>query len=85
MCSPFVQRRKLEQEPFFKSRPTKYLLIATLLTVIVTVVLPFTPLGGIFGFSRLPISFLLVIAIIVMFYIISAEIVKTFFYKWVKY
>jgi P-type Mg2+ transporter len=73
------------RKPFFKSRPAKYLLMATLLTVIVTVVLPFTPLGGIFEFSRLPISFLLVIAIIVMLYIISAEIVKTVFYKKVKF
>ena len=54
------------RKPFFKSRPSKYLLMATLLTVIVTVVLPFTPLGEIFGFSRLPISFLLLIGIIVM-------------------
>ena len=73
------------RKPFFKSRPSKYLLMATLLTVIVTVVLPFTPLGGIFGFSRLPISFLLLIAIIVMLYIISAEMVKTVFYKKVKF
>ena len=73
------------RKPFFKSRPAKYLLMATLLTVIVTVVLPFTPLGEIFEFSRLPISFLLLIAIIVMFYIISAEIVKTVFYKKVKF
>jgi Mg2+-importing ATPase len=73
------------RKPFFKSRPAKYLLMATLLTVIVTVVLPFTPLGEIFGFSRLPMSFLVVIAIIVMFYIISAEMVKTVFYKKVKF
>jgi Mg2+-importing ATPase len=69
------------RKPFFKSRPAKYLLMATLLTVVVTVVLPFTPLGGIFGFSPLPISFLLLIAIIVVLYIVSAEMVKAVFYK----
>ena len=72
------------RKPFFKSRPAKYLLMATLLTVIVTVVLPFTPLGGIFGFSRLPISFLLLIGIIIIAYIITAEMAKTVFYKKVK-
>ena len=72
------------RKPFFKSRPSKYLLMATLLTVIVTLVLPFTPLGGIFGFSRLPISFLLLIGIIIMGYIITAEMAKTIFYKKVK-
>jgi Mg2+-importing ATPase len=73
------------RKPFFKSRPAKYLLIATLATVVVTVVLPFTPLGGIFEFRPLPISFLLFIAIIVMLNIMSAELVKTVFYKKVKF
>jgi P-type Mg2+ transporter len=73
------------RKPFFKSKPSKYLLMAILLTVIVTVVVPFTPLGEIFGFSRLPISFLLLIVIIVMLYIIAAEMVKTVFYQKVKF
>jgi Mg2+-importing ATPase len=51
----------------------------------VTMVVPFTPLGEIFGFSRLPISFLLLIVIIVMLYLIAAEMVKTVFYKKVKF
>ncbi len=72
------------RRPFFNSRPAKYLLIATLLTVLVTVALPFTPLGGIFGFRGLPISLLLLIALIVVLYIVSAEVVKTVFYKKVR-
>jgi Mg2+-importing ATPase len=72
------------RKPFFKSRPAKYLLMATLLTVLVTLALPFTPLGGIFQFRPLPLSFLLLIAIVIMLYIVSAEIVKTVFYKRVK-
>ncbi len=72
------------RKPFFKSRPAKYLLIATLLTVIVTAVLPFTPVSGIFGFSRLPTSFLVLIGIIIIAYIITAEMAKTVFYKKVK-
>ena len=58
------------RKPFFKSRPAKYLLIATLATVAVTVALPYTPLGPLFGFSRVPLSFLLFIAMIVVLYII---------------
>ena len=69
------------RKPFFKSRPSKYLFMATLLVVVVTLILPFTPLGKIFGFSPLPISFLLLIGIIVMGYIISAEMAKTIFYR----
>jgi P-type Mg2+ transporter len=72
------------RKPFFKSRPSKYLFVATILAVIVTVILPFTPLGEIFGFSQLPVLFLLLIAIIVVGYIISAEMVKTVFYEKVQ-
>ena len=72
------------RKPFFKSRPAKSLLVATLLTVVATVILPYTPVGGIFGFSPLPLSYVLLIAIIVILYIFSAEMVKAFFYKKVK-
>src|SRR4029079_5887832 len=61
------------RKPFFKSRPSTYLLVATLFTVLLTMILPFTPLSGLFGFSPLSLSFLLPIGIIVMGYIISAE------------
>jgi Mg2+-importing ATPase len=73
------------RKPFFRSRPAKYLLLTTLLTVIVTVVLPFSPLGGIFDFSRLPPSTLALLAIIVVLYIFSAEMVKTVFYRRVRF
>ena len=72
------------RKPFFGSRPSKYLLIATLLVVFATVALPYTPLGGIFGLTPLPLSFILLILTIVFLYVLSAEIVKAFFYKKVK-
>ena len=73
------------RRPFFKSRPGKYLLMATLLIVVITLILPFTPLGDIFGFTRLPISFLLIVGLITICYMITAEITKKIFYKKVKF
>ncbi|MCX6122803.1 MAG: magnesium-translocating P-type ATPase [Ignavibacteriales bacterium] len=72
------------RRPSFKSRPGKYLFMATLSTVVVTLIVPFTPFAGIFGFSPLPIPFLLFIGLIVLFYIIAAEMTKKVFYKRVK-
>jgi Mg2+-importing ATPase len=72
------------RKPFFKSRPSTYLATATLLVVIVTLTLPFTPLARVFGFGQLPISFLLIMGIIVALYLIAAEIAKTLFYRKVK-
>jgi len=73
------------RKPFFKSRPGKYLLIATLLIAVITIILPFTPLGTIFGFSPLKLSTYLLLLLIVVVYIIAAEITKTIFYKKVKF
>ena len=58
--------------------------MATLVVVIATTILPFIRLGEVFGFSRLPISFLVFIAIIIMGYIVTAEMAKMIFYKKVR-
>ena len=67
--------------PFFKSLPGKYLLIATLLVVLAVLVLPFTPLAVTFGFAQLPLLFYGWMLLIVVLYIVSAEVTKHFFYK----
>ena len=67
--------------PFFKSAPGKYLLMTTLVIVGAAVILPFTPLGSLFGFTPPPISFLLAMAAIVALYILFAEVVKRVVYK----
>ncbi|MGH9428711.1 MAG: hypothetical protein ACRD2L_20665, partial [Terriglobia bacterium] len=54
------------------------------LIVVATLLLPLTPLGEILGLHPLPISFLLLIGIIVVGHIISAEVTKRIFYKKVK-
>jgi len=69
--------------PFFKSLPGRYLTGVTLLVVAAVLVLPLTPLNAIFGFVQLPISFYGWMFVIVILYIISAEITKRLFYrKW---
>jgi P-type Mg2+ transporter len=69
------------RKPSYKSKPGKYLLFTTLIIVIITLILPYTPLAGIFGFSPLPVPFLLFIGLIILLYMFTAEIVKKIFYK----
>ena len=73
------------RKPFFKSRPGKYLLMATLSIVVVTVIVPLTPVAEMLGFSPLPLSFLLLIGFIVLLYIVTAEVAKRVFYKRVNF
>ncbi len=69
------------RRPFYRSRPGKYLLAATLAIVAVTLALPFSPLAGIFHFEPLPLPFFLLIGAIVLLYVTGAEITKRLFYK----
>jgi Mg2+-importing ATPase len=73
------------RKPFFKSMPGKYLFMATLMIVAATLILPFSPLAGLFGFQPLPLLFLLVMGVIVLLYVMGAEVLKRFFYSQVKF
>ncbi len=66
---------------FFKSSPGKYLVMATLLVVGLTLLFPFSPAAALFGFRPLPIFFILVMTLIVVSYIIAAELLKRRFYQ----
>lgn len=73
------------RRPFLKSRSGKYLSIATIAAVFVTLIFPFTPAGKIFGFIPLPVSFLVMMGLIVILYILMAELVKKIFYQKVNH
>jgi magnesium-translocating P-type ATPase len=73
------------RKPFFRSKPGKYLLIATLSIAVITLILPLTSLGKIFGFSPLSFTTYLLLLLIIIVYVFVAEIVKTIFYKKVKF
>jgi len=55
------------------------------LYIVVTILFPFTPLAELLGFQPLPMTILLVIGVIVVLYIVVAEIAKRSFYKRVNF
>lgn len=67
--------------PFFKSLPGKYLLIATIAVSMLVLAVPLTPMALWFGFARLPLGYYGWMVIIIMVYILSAELAKYFFYR----
>ena len=67
--------------PFFKSLPGKYLTIATLLILFFVLILPWTPMAVWFGLTKLPLSFYVWMILIIITYILFAELLKFIFYK----
>ena len=75
----FVIRTR--RTPFWKSKPSKYLVISSLVIVMFALVIPLSPIGEIFGFVVLPPLFYALLAILLVSYLLLAEVVKHWFYK----
>jgi Mg2+-importing ATPase len=72
------------RRPFFKSVPGRALLATTLAVAAVTLAIPLTPLGPLFGFGRPPALFYPAILGIVLLYVAAAEGAKRLFYRSVR-
>lgn len=68
------------RRPFFRSRPSKLLVLATAATIAVTFLVPHLPFAPLLGFGPMPARFYLVILLIVIAYMAAAEITKRVFY-----
>jgi Mg2+-importing ATPase len=66
--------------PFYKSLPSRPLLLAMILVLAVTLALPYGPLSGMLGLKPLPISFLILLGLITVVYAGVSEITKKFFH-----
>ncbi len=67
--------------PLLHSRPSRALVAATIAVAAITLPLPWTPLGHLFGFVPLPLAFLLPLALILLSYVASAELAKGWFHR----
>ncbi len=67
--------------PFFRSRPSRPLLISVLAVVTVGAVIPQSPLDDLLGFAPLPPAFFAVLVGFVIAYLAAVEVAKYFFYK----
>ncbi len=67
--------------PFFKSRPSKWLVVLTLACVAFGTIVPFTPLGALMGFTAIPASFWILNILMTVTYLFLVDAGKVFFYK----
>jgi Mg2+-importing ATPase len=67
--------------PFFRSRPSRPLLVSTLVVVAIGFALPFSPLAHTLGFTALPLGLSLAIVGIMPTYLLLLELGKRLFYR----
>jgi Mg2+-importing ATPase len=66
--------------PFFRSRPSAGLILASLSVVAIGVYLPLSPLSAVLGFDPLPAPFFLTLVGLVVPYLVLVEIAKSWFF-----
>jgi P-type Mg2+ transporter len=66
--------------PFYTSMPSRPLLAAMIVVLLVTLALPYSPLSGLLGLTPLPLSSLLLLGFITVLYAGASELTKKFFH-----
>ncbi len=72
---------RTKRSPFWKSKPSRLLLLSSLAIITFALILPYTPLGEIFRFVKPPSTFYIALAAILGAYVALAEIIKSWFYR----
>jgi len=75
----FVIRTR--RTPFYKSAPSRLLILSTSIILGLALMIPFTPFGELFQFVRLPLTFLVLLAGLIGAYLVLVELVKKWFYR----
>jgi Mg2+-importing ATPase len=75
----FVIRTR--KTPFYRSIPSRLLLLSSLSVVAIALAIPLTPLGALFEFTAPPFMFYIILAGLIAAYLALVEIVKKRFYK----
>ena len=67
--------------PFFRSRPSLPMMLVPTAAAAIGIVLPFTALGHVLGFTPLPAAFFLVLVALIVAYIALVDVAKALFYR----
>ncbi|MEM0049136.1 MAG: magnesium-translocating P-type ATPase [Candidatus Bathyarchaeia archaeon] len=72
---------RTKRSPFWRSKPSRLLLLSSAAVITFALALPYTPLGPIFRFVKPPATFYMALAAILSMYIALVEFIKIWFYK----
>jgi Mg2+-importing ATPase len=69
------------RRPFFRSRPSRWLMVASAVVVVIAVAIPYSPVAAPLGFVPLSLPLVLILVAITFVYLASNEVVKRIFWK----
>lgn len=67
--------------PFFRSRPSRAMIVGPLLVATVGIALALSPLADGLGFARLPLAYFLILFVMIAVYLVFIELAKSWFYR----
>ena len=67
--------------PFIESKPSKFLILTSILIITVGIILPFSPLAGVLDFVTPPPLYFLALFVIVLVYLFTVQLVKSLVVK----
>jgi Mg2+-importing ATPase len=68
------------RRPFFRSRPGRLLWVSTLIVSLITLAMPYLPMGAFLGFTPLPAWLMAALVLNTGLYVVAAEVAKRYFY-----
>ncbi|MBS1587923.1 MAG: magnesium-translocating P-type ATPase [Bacteroidetes bacterium] len=78
LCILFIIRTR---KSFIASRPGKFLMISSFIALVITLALPFSPFAAELGLSVASISEVMAIGLIILAYVITADLLKLAFFR----
>jgi Mg2+-importing ATPase len=66
--------------PFFRSRPSRALLLAAITVVAIGAIIPASPLSATLGFAPLPMPFFATLVVMVVVYLVLIDLAKRWFF-----
>ena len=67
--------------PFFRSRPSRPMMFVPTAAAAVGIILPFTALSHVLGFTPLPADFFLILVGLIVAYLVLVDVAKSLFYR----
>ena len=72
---------RTQHVPFYKSKPSLRLILSVAACLFIGWLLPYIPFAQKIGFEKLPLGIVAYIVVLVVIYLITAELVKRFIYR----